>query len=362
MKQFLFAAIVITIFSITGCSDDFEVTAPYRQITIVNGVLDPADTAHYIRIQKAYLDENKSAIVMAQEPDSSFYDSLNVSIIEYNADRKTIKNTYNLWRVKTTDENYPKNDPLSDKQFFTTPNYAYKFKKADLDPQLWYQLIIINNDINRVDSSELFGIVNDDSLRKDNGFFIQAFNVKDKALNFAQITLEKKYDLILFMPQNGRMVEGIIRFNYVDSNLVTGVKRKDSVDFHFDEELAVTSFGNPVTLSALNTSFYAFLNASIGAPPNTNIVRLIDTCHIFVYAASPEIYYYKQVNLGQTGGLTADNIQPHYTTFKSKDVIGVIGSRARRSYYEAYIDNATLQVLKTNPATEPLQIRGRATD
>ncbi len=360
MKQFLFAIVSICTFSFIGCSDDFEVAAPYRQITVVKGILNPADTAHYIRIQKAFLDENKSAIEMAKEPDSSFYKMLDVKILEYDSARRNVLASYDLWRVRTEDENYPKDDPLSDKQFFTSPNYAYKFKKADLNPKFWYQLVINNLDLGRADSSELFGVVNDDSLRPNNGFFIFAFNVKNNAFNFAQTTLQKTYDLNLFMPQNGRMIEGVIRFNYVDSNIVTGAQEDKHVDFHFDKELNVTSFGGPVTLSTLNSSFYAFLNASIGTPPNANIVRLVDTCHMFVYAASPEVYFYEQVNLGQSGGLTADNIQPNYTTFKSKDVIGVVGSRAVRSYYEAYIDNATLQALKTNEATIPLEIRGRS--
>lgn len=360
MKRHLFIVIAIAFLGLVGCKEDFTVSAPYRQITIVYGVLNADDTAHYIRIQKAFLDENKSAIDMAKEPDSSFYRNLNVKLLEYDSARNNVIASYDLWRVKTADENYPKDDPLSEKQFFTEPNYAYKFNKSNLNPKFWYQLIIDNNDINRIDSSELFGVVNTDTVQTNNGFYIQAFNTANRELNFAQITLQKEYKLFMFMPQNGRMVEGIIRFNYWDSNMNTQEVIPRYVDYHFDQELNVTNAGDPVTLSALNSSFYGFLNSSIGEPPSANIVRLIDTCHMFVYAASPEVYFYKQINLGQSGGLTADNIQPHYTTFKSKDVIGIMGSRAMRAYYQASIDNETLQVLKTNEATAPLQIRGRS--
>ena len=323
------------------------------------GVLNASDTAHYIRIQKAFLDESKSAIEMAQEPDSSFYKNLDVKILEYDSARRNIIGSYDLWRVNTTDELYKKDDPLSDKQFFTSPNYAYKFRKANLNSKFWYQLIINNQDVGRIDSSELFGIVNNDTLRPGNGFYIESFNIKNRALNFAKTDLQKEYKLFMFMPQNGRMIEGIIRFNYWDSNMITNQVVPKYADFHFDEELNATQGGQGVTLSQLNSAFYGFLNASIGLP-EANTVRLIDTCYIFAYAASPEVYFNRQINLGQSGGLTADNIQPHYTTFKGKDVIGIVGSRAMRVYYNAHIDNETLQALKTNEATAPLDIRGRS--
>src|SRR5437764_4127391 len=48
---------------LASCSEDFTVGAPYKAITVVYGIMDVGDTAHYIRIQKAYYDENMSALV-----------------------------------------------------------------------------------------------------------------------------------------------------------------------------------------------------------------------------------------------------------------------------------------------------------
>jgi hypothetical protein len=39
----------------TSCETDFELNAEWKDITIVYGILNQNDTAHYIRIQKAFL-------------------------------------------------------------------------------------------------------------------------------------------------------------------------------------------------------------------------------------------------------------------------------------------------------------------
>lgn len=369
MRLLLLTALSITI--ITGmysCSEDFTVAAPYRPITVVAGILDRDDTAHYIRIQKAFMDEHKSAINMSKEPDSSFYQNLVVKLYEYDSAQTKALDSVELYRVDVNLEGYKKHDPISDQQFFTSPNYAYKFKDNQwatthkLSPRLWYRLTINNKTTNRIDSSEYVGIVNSDSNRVLDGFYVNDFILTKYQVAFAKTTANARYRLFMYMPRNARMVEGYIRFNYVEKNIVTNEKVRKHVDYAFDNELGVTKAGTSFELSTLNSNIYGFLNSSIGPAPD-NIERYMDSCDVFVYAAGPELYYYNTINLGQTGGLTGDNIQPNYTNFKGNDVIGVLSSRGMRSYYNAAIEKTTLDSMRfTNPATVPLRIVGVSED
>ncbi|MCB0699105.1 MAG: hypothetical protein H6551_11690 [Chitinophagales bacterium] len=365
MKNLIVASLlaVLAVTGFSSCSEDFTVTAPYRQVTVVYGILDQKDSSHYIRIQKAFLDENKSAIDMAKDADSSFYKNLDVTILEYNNARTQVLKTASLYRVDLNKEGYQKDHAETEQQFFSDVNYAYKFKNTDmqLNPQNWYQLLIKNKDIGRTDSSEFIGIVNSDSLKENHGFYVSQFTLSEYKLSFSRTTPSSTYKLNVLLPRNSRMLEGIIRFHYVDKNALTGQQTDKYVDYSFDSKIASTpeQVGFNFELSALNSSIYAFLNASIGTPGN-NIERYMDSCTMIVYAASPEILFFNQINLGQSGGITGDNIQPTYTNFKSKDVIGVIGSRAKRTYYNAAIDDVTLDSLMANPTTLPLNIRGRS--
>jgi hypothetical protein len=56
------------------------VNAPWKEETIVTGLIDPNDTVHYLRIHKAFLDPNRNALVVAQIRDSLFHDILRTSV------------------------------------------------------------------------------------------------------------------------------------------------------------------------------------------------------------------------------------------------------------------------------------------
>lgn len=59
-----------------ACSTDINVNAPWKEETIVTGLIDPNDTVHYLRIHKAFLDPNRNALVVAQIRDSLYHDVL----------------------------------------------------------------------------------------------------------------------------------------------------------------------------------------------------------------------------------------------------------------------------------------------
>ncbi len=76
---FLFFSVLIS-----ACETDFDTTAPYKDITVVYGLLDQKDQNHYIKINKAFLGEG-NALIYAQEADSSNYGyPLEVVMEEYN--------------------------------------------------------------------------------------------------------------------------------------------------------------------------------------------------------------------------------------------------------------------------------------
>ena len=65
---------------LSACSNDFEVTAPWKDIPVVYAILSPQDTAHYIRIEKAFIDPDKSALEIARIPDSLYYPENAISV------------------------------------------------------------------------------------------------------------------------------------------------------------------------------------------------------------------------------------------------------------------------------------------
>src|SRR5437899_1932520 len=74
--------IAIIVFALSACKQDFDITASYKEVPLVYGLLNQQDSAniHFVRIQKAFLLQG-SAYTAAGNPDSIYYtDSLLVQI------------------------------------------------------------------------------------------------------------------------------------------------------------------------------------------------------------------------------------------------------------------------------------------
>ena len=70
MKKFI--ALFITITFLTGCSNDFDLTENWQDITVAYGLLDQSQPVQYIRVEKAFLDPSTSALTIAQISDSLY--------------------------------------------------------------------------------------------------------------------------------------------------------------------------------------------------------------------------------------------------------------------------------------------------
>lgn len=355
MKKFLLPVLLFTsVLGIQSCSEDFEVAAPYKNITVVYGMLNIKDTAHYVRIQKAFLDENKNALEMAKVADSNFYpeSALDVKIKEI-SNGHIVGAPITLTRVDMNQEGYAKDSGI----FFQAPNYAYKFKR-DLNLTYQYRLVVENTvtgikdsaDINIIDSSYL--TIRGDNLAPTNPN--AAVNLNFANANFAT----NQYKLFIdpgpvTSSNRPSYLEGIIRFRWMEKDLATGHQADKSADFFFSS--ADVSTGDP--LSATNVSFYNFLKEAMKPAP-TGVARYMDSAYLYIYGAGDAYLSYINTLAIQSTGLSADQIKPTFTNIKGKDVFGLFTSRTFR-FKKLLIDQSTLDSLKSSSRVQELNIQGR---
>ncbi len=367
MKKIFLPLGFAAILAATGCSEDFDVAAPYKQVAVVYGILDAKDTAHYIRIQKAFMDENKSAIDMAKMPDSSYFKDgeIEASLLEMNGSN-TVK-TISLTRVEMSAEGYPKDQPANNQGFFTTPHYAYKAKEP-IKPGATYNLKIVNKTSGEtIELQNPLGIINTKESSNLGDFYVAEFQRSDYFINLERTQPASANQFLIRgrTPAFGAMQEGVVRFHYVEKNTATGAQVDKSVDFNFANTESAPN-GNPFTFQRPNIDFYTFLADAIGPAPS-GIERYMDSCDVFVWAASAELLKYKQINQAQNSGVSSDQIKPIYTNLKG-NAIGLLASRAyvvyrnvplgRQAGQSGTAANYTLDSLRTNPITSALNIRG----
>lgn len=119
----LVPVILITIFS--HCTTDFEIEAGGKDIPIVYGFIDLRDTAHYLRVERAFLTGELDAATVAQRIDSLYYDqSVSVQLEKVNTGE-----VYPLQRVDGNQEGYPREAG----PFVNAPNILYKIDAKSIN-------------------------------------------------------------------------------------------------------------------------------------------------------------------------------------------------------------------------------------
>ena len=59
-----------------------EIIGPQEEVMVIYGILNKFDSVHYIRVNKGFASQDESPIVMANDVDNLFFDSLNVTLID----------------------------------------------------------------------------------------------------------------------------------------------------------------------------------------------------------------------------------------------------------------------------------------
>ena len=343
MKKISIKVLALGLLVGSSCSEKFKVAAPYKSITVVYGLMDMSDTAHYVRIQKAFLDENKSAITMARNPDSNYFPQLSVTIREVN--NGTIVNTIPLAKVDLAKEGYPKDSGA----FSSSVSYAYKFKDK-LDPAYNYRLVIYNSASGETDSAETPIIDNDPTV-----FQVPLFDNLSDTISIAKTTAGHNFNLRITPPPNAAIFQAVMRFFYVDKSTVDGSEKEKYVDWILGTE--TTEASKAVAIITPNIEFYSFLRDAIG-PPSFGIERYLDSMNLFITAATPTLYNYMLITEAQNSGITSFEIKPNYTNMQGANVLGLFTSRVVIKYYRMHIDRESLDSLETNPITQLINIHG----
>lgn len=364
MKKLFFPLIAASTLFATSCSEKFEVAAPYKDITVVYGFLDMADTAHYIRIQKAFLDENKSAVSMAKESDSNFFSNINVRIERYTANGSSIMiDSLHLDKVDLTQEGYPKQAGI----FFDAPNYAYKFK-ATLNPAYVYRLKIVNLTTGNIDSADA-PIINNQlpATTTGTGFKVDPIDNNDvntsgmgffSVLPFRYYTIDATYTPIPNYNYQGetnpaKIAQAVIRFNWSDSDIVN--KTMTPRYYDFDAGFIYLTNSN-IEYKIENKTLYNAISTGLGKAPD-NVIRLLNRCDITMYLSTTDYKNYRTAMQSQGTGLTASEIAPIYTNIKGKNVLGLFTSKAMRTG-KITITSRTVDSLMSSSTLSHVKIRG----
>ena len=344
----IIAVLIITLFS--GCKQDFDITASYKEIPVVYGLLNQQDNTHYVRIQKGYLIDG-DALVAAGVSDSVYYpDVLTVKLVPYTASGSQLGSSINLTRVDGNTASLPKETGA----FASTPSWLYSFT-GNLDPNKNYKLTVTNTSNNFSFSNKKIDGVNGITLVKD---FQVLVPTKAAKINLQNISSAK---VVWNAAENAGIYDLTVRFHYKEFLQADNSLLKDTfVDILLFKSLAYDyNGGASVTpFEITGDNILSFLASHITASSDVYREFNIQKGMQFKFAAGgTELAIFMNSQQAQ-GGLASNEALPPYTNIDGG--VGLLSSRYFKQVDSVLLSNNGLDSLACSDISRALRFKNHS--
>jgi len=294
---------------VNSCANDIDLTAEFKDIPVVYGVLSANEEDHYIKVERAFLGgDNDNALEIAKIPDSIYYQNLDVKVEHISSG-----DVFTLQRVEGGPEGFDREEGV----FAEEPNYLYKFSTELVEGEEY--VLRINRGDNKPEITASTTVVSDFTFTSP----VQPTDINIRYRTFS-LAWKKKADAYFYD------VKMLIKFLEEDPNNL-GVFEEQSIVWDIAENQLADSGGSNTFATDFNgEEFYRFLGAELD--DNGGADRIFISLDFIVDAGGQAIYDY--INIGRANtGITSSQLIPTYSNIS--EGFGVFSSR-RRVLYENF--------------------------
>lgn len=328
MKRILFFALVILSFAYPSCNNDIELLDEYKESIVCYGILNPKDTAHYIRVSKVFIGEG-NALVMAQNQDSI---QLRPEDMEVRITRLLNGNEMSYW-ILQPDSSIPRDPGV----FLYPEQILYRGAFPVLTDGSTYLLTVTNLRTGFQVRSET--PVVKDVVQTSPASTQQAINLED----------ESTIGFYFKSPRFGKVYQLTIRF-YFDEQFIydtTEVSTK-YVDWSIGQTESLTDEGGENMLIVVRRD--NFLRMLVNNIPVNPMVRRVSKTISFIYtSASDDMFTYMQV---QTANNNSSADLPAFSNVEKG--LGLFTTRNTTTLNNYHIDSDTQYALATSEIVDDL--------
>lgn len=316
-----------------SCANDINTNADYKEIMVIYGLLNKNDTTHYVRVSRAFLTENQSALEVAKVLDTAYLNGIEVKIDEYEVvgTWENYKATYNLVQDKTL---------AKDTGIFANyPNILFSFSQK-LDSTHLYKLTVTNKNSGKVATAQTY-LVNDPTLGVPN-------------YNSSKYLIDTARNLTLNWTggKNSKVHDLTMRFywNEYDKNTNQLVAENVYIDWPMVQDKSVSNAGT-IRSNLAGSNFFSYIVGLV--PVKQNIYRVPQKIDFTYWAADEQFDLYRSVNKPSVGIVQK---RPEYTNISNGNY-GLFASRNRLLIENVTISDKTIENLQTYSLTRSLNFR-----
>lgn len=326
----LFACLFLTLVS---CRDEFLLEGEFQDIPVSYGYLDADDDRHFIRVQKAFLEEGGNAEENAGDPDNIYYADGAATVIVRNT---TTGNERELERIDARDFFRERPEGI----FATNPNTAYSFTQSELAINGGDEVQLLIERAGEESAVATTTILDEVNIIRPNDQVRIALPNRPLIMSWTKGEAARIYDVRIYFnirelfPGNADMNRDI-RLEWQLQNAYVPGEGNES--------------GQTVRLEVDPLGFYRFLGENL--EENPDVVRRFESFDVQVAAAGNEVL--EQRNLqNANSGITSSGSLPRYTNLIGG--IGVFTSNTRTLKESILFDGDSVDSLRNGQFTRNL--------
>jgi len=315
----LLFATIATIFS--SCSTEFDVTAPYKEIPVIFGILNKDEAVQYIKINKAYLNDEGSAILAGSVPDSNVYPYPIEAKLYASYTPLTDANIKYIDSVvlDTVHLNKEAGSFNANNIFYKTPTgFKVKYNSPRIGDTTWanYHIVVRRKSDGKLIAKSRTPIV------ADFNFSGTQFEVKLYS-RFTKIYLNHTFNWSGAV--NGKMYTTFLRFKFREVDDLVGTSEEKFVDMPLFENIKTSNSNgsSKISYTLSGEAFFTYLQAKLDPLTSPSARReYIAPLELHFNVAGEELTKYIEINNG-SGGL--NDIRPEYSNVEGG--LGIFSSR-----------------------------------
>jgi hypothetical protein len=301
----LYIAFLVVSVMMYSCREDFELNAPYKDSTVVFGLIDQGVDTQFIKINKSFLGEGNNT-AYAHINDCTIYQNIVARVDEIK--NGVVQNSYPLSEI------YVKN--LEPGIFYTDSQKVYYFvPQTSIDQDATYRLVASVNEGSKEVSAET-------KVVKEVIFNQTFVTLLSSGVRFKNATTGNYTNIEIKWKstQNGKRYTPFVRFYYTE-HTSSGVEEK-VINWQLATQESFNVSGNQDMSSVVTGgSFYGMIASRVPNDPSV-IKRVIGRFEFFVSVADEDLNTYIKLNAPAQGVVTE---RPVYTNVNNG--IGIFGSR-----------------------------------
>jgi hypothetical protein len=293
---------VLAIFN--SCKTDLDILASYKAIPVIYGIINPKETTHYIRVQKAFLGQG-DAYTFSQVADSNYFKNITVKLIPFfikdNGDT-TFKSPKEIVLYDTIIQ-------TKESGVFFAQGQKLYITHAKLDSTFSLLLKVINNENGQIYSA-FTPLIDKVNFLTPNSSPSSVVSFASSLANYTPYTPQWN------MGNNGYYNELFLNFFYRSVVNIAGTKDTIAKRITWKQatkirDLTATSGGGTIATGIDGEQFYKYIKQTIPTSGDT-LFRIFDGVSFSVDVAGLEFYNYLTLN------------QPTSTVVQDKPIYGNI--------------------------------------